>query len=271
MNGCVIFYFSGTGNTAYIAKLYKENFEAAGIKTDIFAVDSLHDLPLPDVSGYDYIGFAGPIYAFSLAESIRNFISTFPEAQKNQKAFLFTTCGGLYLGALIQPAEVLKSKKFKVLHSVSFKMPSNMPVSDFLAKLFMIPPNEKLYEEAYEKVKTTVKKILEGNEKVSCQWGWLGKRLTDTAERATKNEFKKTAENFMANDKCNSCQLCVISCPAKNIKMIEGRPGFQDHCLACYRCYNICPKNAIIMRKNELGKPRYLAPGFVAPIITPHS
>ena len=57
-NGAVIF-FSGTGNTKYVAKLFKERFNKENINIEIIDIQKTEKLN----KKYDFYIFGGPIHA----------------------------------------------------------------------------------------------------------------------------------------------------------------------------------------------------------------
>jgi flavodoxin/Pyruvate/2-oxoacid:ferredoxin oxidoreductase delta subunit len=50
---------------------------------------------------------------------------------------------------------------------------------------------------------------------------------------------------FHTNGKCVGCRLCAKVCPVVNIKIKDGRPSWLGHCENCLACYNWCPEHAI--------------------------
>ncbi|MDE5778063.1 MAG: 4Fe-4S binding protein, partial [Lachnospiraceae bacterium] len=46
---------------------------------------------------------------------------------------------------------------------------------------------------------------------------------------------------------------CVELCPMKNLNMENNIAKAEDRCTMCYRCINICPKQAItLLGKNVI-------------------
>ena len=90
----LLLYFSGTGNTKRIARLYKSAF--AGLGCEVHEAE----LPLaeaPDVSGYDLVGIGYPIHAFNAPKIILTLCKALPKqdkkAQGAKRAFIFKTSG----------------------------------------------------------------------------------------------------------------------------------------------------------------------------------
>ncbi len=52
----------------------------------------------------------------------------------------------------------------------------------------------------------------------------------------------------VADGQCSECYSCVRACPAKAIKMVEGRIEIIDErCIYCGRCYLACSKKSILL------------------------
>jgi MinD superfamily P-loop ATPase len=66
--------------------------------------------------------------------------------------------------------------------------------------------------------------------------------------------------DFWCDDKCNSCEICVRICPAKNIAMKKGRPTWQHHCEQCLACIQWCPQESIQFGKKTPAFQRYHHP-----------
>ena len=52
-------------------------------------------------------------------------------------------------------------------------------------------------------------------------------------------------KSFKVNEKCNGCGICSQICPVNNIKMINNKPKWLNHCETCLACYHWCPNRAI--------------------------
>lgn len=123
MNSCVIFYFSGTGNTEFIAKKFQEYLQTKNYAVILQAIDLLKNKL--DLKEYNLIGIGFPLYAWNLPINVRQLINKLPKII-NKDAFIFVTMGGpTSLGALGITADLLKKKGFRILSAEGFEMPSN--------------------------------------------------------------------------------------------------------------------------------------------------
>lgn len=62
--------------------------------------------------------------------------------------------------------------------------------------------------------------------------------------------------NHAFKKRCNGCGVCVSYCPAKRLRMVNGRPQAKGTCTLCLGCVNICPTHAMQMwLMTEYGRP----------------
>ncbi len=67
-------------------------------------------------------------------------------------------------------------------------------------------------------------------------------------------------ERPVANpDRCTGCQTCLRSCPVQAITMagLNGRKSAvmdAGICIRCYCCHELCPENAIDLKRGQLGR-----------------
>jgi len=59
------------------------------------------------------------------------------------------------------------------------------------------------------------------------------------------------------NEKCTLCKICVQSCPVKVMKIVENIPHpiiDYNKCIKCMCCHELCPHQAIYIKKSFLAK-----------------
>jgi uncharacterized protein (DUF362 family)/Pyruvate/2-oxoacid:ferredoxin oxidoreductase delta subunit len=57
-------------------------------------------------------------------------------------------------------------------------------------------------------------------------------------------------------EECRNCGVCVNACPVKTIRRADGENPVIDteKCICCLCCHEMCPHNAIVIRKSWLAK-----------------
>ena len=66
-------------------------------------------------------------------------------------------------------------------------------------------------------------------------------------------------KSFHSDGRCDGCGICRKVCPVNNIEMIDNKPSWKHHCEQCFACLQWCPKEAIQLGKETIGK-RYHHP-----------
>jgi ferredoxin/flavodoxin len=239
MANAIIYTFSGTGNTLIAAEMIKKEFEAKGIKADIYRVKNPFG-EIPDPNGYDYAGFGYPIYAFNCPELFFNFIKYLPSAP-GKKAFIFKTAGEpshFNDASSHKLLSALKKKGFNAVLEQHLLMPYNIVFryKDSLVKQMY------LYTEAL--CSLLVKRFIAGERWIPRYR--LRSRALSFLFRIQWPGARFNGRLYSVNKKkCSKCLLCVKNCPTGNIRFENGKIKFDFKCNMCMYCAMFCPKDAV--------------------------
>ena len=241
-----IIYFSGTGNTKFIACNMKKKLEEKNIYTDLINIEE--DTVLP--CNYKYIVIGGPIYVDLYPDILVNYI------RKNLygytgRCMLFSTQSSNEPSSAFQ--DVLNRASFLNVKYCQFvQMPNNF--YNFMFKKTPKDEEEKLIKDAIKVGSKAIEDFLSGEEKI-----YHTNFLKVDFVRAVYKIFypyitKRLIKNIEVDlKKCIHCKMCEIRCPRKSIH-ISNKVRFNDKCLLCQRCMNSCPRNAFLYKKNVYDK-----------------
>lgn len=235
----MIFYFSGTGNSAWAAR-------QLACLTDDETYDITTLSKQPNVQTAKQIGFVFPIYAWGAPEVMTAF------AKRLAKSHTFTfgvcTCGG-------EAGLAMKafSKCYPLDSSYSLIMPNNYIVGMDTDDEEEI---ERKLSHAREELQKISRQILNRERVYRVHEGTLA-GLKSSVANFGFNKFARSVNPFSVTDSCNSCGLCAAKCPASAISLKDGKPVWKTQCFQCVRCINECPKQAIQYGKSTAGRRRY--------------
>lgn len=235
----MIFYFSGTGNSAWAARLL------ARLTGDVaYDITSLKGLPNTDDA--KQIGFVFPVYAWGAPELIVDFAKKLPKTQ----AFTFgiCTCGG-DAGLTMKQF----SKVYSLSSSYSLLMPNNYIIGSDT------DDEDKILQKisaAREELKQMAQEIRRQERVYRVHEGGLAGLKSHLANFGF-NKFARSAKPFYTGESCNGCGQCAKNCPAHAIILRDGKPVWAAQCFQCLRCINECPKQAIQYGKSTAGRRRY--------------
>jgi ferredoxin len=273
-----IFYFTGTGNTEFIARELKAAFEPKH-PTELFNIEFLPGHLKPEqFQHFDVLVFGAPVLAFNAPKFFAKFLCRLPGGT-GKRTFLFLNSGGEALAGLAYPRSILRRKGYAIANEAIFVTPGNMILTEkneetgeLVFKFFGIIYKENtkaMFEDCRIQVKEIAGQILNGES--SPVRIIPGQRLVSGPLRLI---FFHLACNFFkwqvyVTKTCNLCAICAQTCPTGNITIKGKKVKFGSTCTVCYRCFNNCPKMAIQLRwpLGSLGnKVPYRAPGFKTPI-----
>ncbi len=122
---------------------------------------------------------------------------------------------------------------------------------------------QRLYEEAQEKLKAIAGFILRGERKTVDRGPLWQNILFSWIYKMSFRSVHKLDKNFWVDDKCNRCGICFKVCPAQNIEMVNEKPVWRHRCEQCLACLQWCPEEAIQYGKKTVKYLRYHHPEII--------
>ena len=235
----MIFYFSGTGNSAWAAR------QLARLTGDeAYDITSLNELP--DMDGAKQIGFVFPIYAWGVPEIMAEFAKKLPWPH----GFTFGLCT---CGADAGHAMKRFAKLYPLHSSYSLVMPNNYIIGSDTDEESEIRQKLTAAWAELERISGEIRR----QEKVYQVHEGAIAGIKSGLVNFGFNRFARSAKPFFAEDNCNGCGLCAANCPAHAIALKDGKPAWAAQCYQCMGCINACPQQAIQYGKATAGRRRY--------------
>lgn len=250
----MIFYFSGTGNSLYVAQELQESGEGELINI----ADAMNKNRFKyEVKEDEKIGFVFPVYFYGLPTVVSKFIDQLT-IESVAKPFVYTiiTCGGSIGSTDKMLAKQLKQRNLQLNSAFSIKMPSNYVI------MYDVPCTEK-QNLTLKSAEKQIEKIV-GLLKINKKGDFVSNRgyfasLTPLLYRIY-GIYRKT-KKFYSTDACTSCGLCEEICPSKAIQITSGKPEWiKKKCSHCSACINRCPTEAIQYGNSTKKRGRYVNP-----------
>lgn len=245
-----IYYFSGTGNSLYVARRTAERMGGRLI-------------PIASIAGRrevrddaEIIGIVFPVYYCDLPNIVRRFASRLAGID-SKYIFAVPTYGGGKGSSIESLESLIKPNKGNLSAVYGIHMPQNA-----------FRKRTENYGKLYSKADAMVDRICrnaaggkEGRYYTSLAIDMLQRPLTPLIKRQYIKGFMKIAgcpdrksredliplldNSFKTKEVCNGCGICAELCPVDNIRIDGGRPVWQNRCENCLACYNYCPQKAI--------------------------
>jgi ferredoxin len=249
----LIYYFSGTGNSLYLAKRIREQFEQA----ELIHITAVLCADAPTIQA-DVLGFVFPVYAWGPPKLVEEFVKRMTVSQP-QYLFVAATHGGGPENTLAYMEKLLKSKNLRIDGAFDIPMPSNYitgsnPLSPEEARVVM-ERNHPQLSNILRQIAWKQRLPIPRSRTVS------GKLKTAVIHPLFAKNATKQGRKFSTSELCKGCGLCTKLCPVENITLgIDNKPVWHQQCEYCLGCINWCPQQAIESGSATKGRNRYHHP-----------
>jgi NAD-dependent dihydropyrimidine dehydrogenase PreA subunit/protein involved in ribonucleotide reduction len=243
----MIIYFSGTGNSRYVA-------ESIALQTDdeiINAAEYIKSGKRADFKSDKPYVFVCPTYAWRIPKIFSDFILSCSFCG-NENGYFVMTCGddignaSAYLEKLSEKIHLHYRGVARVL------MPENyiamFPVTGAEEAVKIISTADKFIP--------TVSKLISSDKDFPHEKDGIFAKLKSSAMNPFFYKFINS-KGFKVSDKCVGCGKCEELCPLNNVKLKDGKPVYGENCTHCMACISACPTEAIEYKKTSVGQPRY--------------
>jgi ferredoxin len=263
----LILYFSGTGNTDYVARYLADRLDRGRVDVDLRSVEWQ---PPENVSSFDLLALGFPVYAGDSPGFVQTYLEQLPLGQ-NRGAFVFCTKGAYAASAVRLNLQRLAMRGYVSLLGGDVIMPgtdglSMISKNSWMARKALQKDYDQLKDanRLVEQMNGVLLELAEGSPIEALRIPLppqlkmtLSDRLWAYLYRATESWARA---RLHADDRCEGCALCARICPVDNVTVREGHAHFEDRCILCLRCLHSCPQEAIQIGKLTSGKFRWKGP-----------
>lgn len=229
----MVFYFTGTGNSLYIAKRLDAN------PVSIPQILKCDNLTFED----ERIGIVCPIYGHEMPGMVKEFIrrATF----KTSYLYVILTYGNIHANAA-----QIADRAFKAAGKTADYITTLLMVDNFLPAFDMREQMalDKRVDEQLARIQAELFEQKREIQKATRKDQAIHKMYLDHVQ----NQPETIWASFRITDECVGCGICTKVCPAGCIRL-ESQKAIQtqENCQACMACIHACPQMAIQLNLPE--------------------
>ena len=247
----IIFYFTGTGNSLYVAKELAENFE----QVDLIAIPKAMAEEQYNYEDYVSVGFVIPLYFMGMPKLVNEFLNkiNIPKA-----VYIFCIVTRAYTKGIVfyEIDKILLNQGKRLDYGKYISFPDSYirwaGASDESAQ-------EKLFIESKKQLDNMKKEIADNKRHIDKE-GVILKASSYTVNRLWKSTLKTKNRTFKTSDDCIQCGICVKVCPSQNVELDGKLVKWGEKCQDCMACVQSCPKKAIYFSRKTKSRRRYRNP-----------
>ena len=244
----MILYFSGTGNSKYVAKRIADALGDALVNLN----DRIKASDTSSVETGERVIIVTPTYAWRIPRVVRDWLLK-TELRGAKQVWFVMTCGSEIGNADRYNRRLCQAKGLACMGTAQIVMPEN-----YIA-MFNAPQKEQA-RSIVEQAEPALQKILtrlKAGQEFPLPRETLYDRFMSGPVNPIFYKFFVKADAFTVSDACIGCGQCAKRCPMNNVALKDGKPVWGRNCTHCMACICYCPKEAIEYGKKSVGQPRY--------------
>lgn len=245
----MIFYFSGTGNSQYVAKVLGDATKETVVNITRDEMEKELEYNLKEGEN---LGFVFPIYWWGMPVLVEEFVRKMKVKLGVDNYIYGVSTYGLQPHNGLKDLEKLLVKKGMYLDATyEVKMVDNYVVGyDIAGK----EKQEVIYSQARVKIDSIIHDVAER------QHSKIGDIIGTTIKPIVHSVYKHTdhRKKFYVTEDCTGCGYCAKNCPCQAIVMENNKPVWKENCSFCLKCIHSCPKQAVQNGKGTKERSRYL-------------
>lgn len=244
----MIMYFSGTGNSRYIAQRI-----AVALGDELLSMnDRIKAGDHSPTETDERLVIVTPTYAWRIPRIVRDHLAE-TDFPCGAQVWFVMTCGSEIGNAAGYNRTLCREKQLTYMGTAQIIMPENY-IAMFNA------PQAAEARQIVAGAEPDIDRVISA---IAAKQAFAPPRnnLCDRFMSGPVNpvfySFFVKANAFTAGDTCTGCGQCARLCPTNNIAVQNGKPVWGGDCTHCMACICRCPVEAIEYGKKSLGKPRY--------------
>ena len=249
----MILYFSGTGNSRYVANRISERTNQALLCLN----DRIKAEDFSNITTGENVVLVTPTYAWRIPTVVSDFLKKV-KLVGAEKIWFVMTCGGEIGNSAKYNSALAGEKNLQYMGTAQIVMPEN-----YIA-LFGVPEKDearKIVANSENDIVKMLDCIADGKELATPRNNLYDKFMSSVVNPIFYPLCVKD-KAFYVSDKCIGCGKCVSLCPLNNIKLENNKPVWNGNCTHCMACISYCPTEAIEYGKKSAKKQRYTFEGL---------
>ena len=244
----MILYFSGTGNSKYVAKRIADALGDEIVNLN----DRIKASNISPVETGERLNIVTPTYAWRIPRIVRDWLLK-TELRGAKRAWFVMTCGSEIGNADKYNRDLCAEKNLTCMGTAQIVMPEN-----YIA-MFSAPQADeacKIVAKAEPSIERAIAAIQSNQPFAPTRNNLYDRFMSGPVNPVFYKCFVK-ADAFTVSDACIGCGQCAKRCPMNNVTIKDGKPVWGRNCTHCMACICYCPKEAIEYGKKSVGQPRY--------------